>query len=315
MKLLEEAVNVLEVVLGASIGKWQRVAVRRDAPMSSTIATSHATTTAERVQEAGGIEPTGCAAAVSTAVVVASVVTSTTHREREGIALLESMADIVVAARIDGAALYIAQEIVKRLNGTPSRVHALNIGEGGAIGVADGAIAGVLCARLLWVGSPVGTLSHALLVGWIWVVHRFVSTGAVVRGWLSILLSQAAIATAPSPMLGRVHQYTVVGVCLDMLLQILWALERLATEITLVRLEWHMDTDMGSDVVALDGGRSACAPLAGEVEVVGTFAPDMAFADVVIEQFGAVASLATALPLTCQVVDGRGLGALYCSLH
>lgn len=99
---------------------------------------------------------------------------------------------------------------------------------------------------------------------------------------LSILLSQAAIATAPSSMLGRVHQYTVVGVCLDMLLQILWALERLATEITLVRLEWHMDTDMGSDVVALDGGRSACAPLAGEVEVVGTFAPDMAFADVVL---------------------------------
>lgn len=99
---------------------------------------------------------------------------------------------------------------------------------------------------------------------------------------LSILLSHAATATAPSSMLGRVHQYTVVGVCLDMLLQILWALERLATEITLVRLEWHMDTDMGSDVVALDGGRSACAPLAGEVEVVGTFAPDMAFADVVL---------------------------------
>lgn len=99
---------------------------------------------------------------------------------------------------------------------------------------------------------------------------------------LSILLSHAATATAPSSMLGRVHQHTVVGVCLDMLLQILWALERLATEITLVRLEWHMDTDMGSDVVALDGGRSACAPLAGEVEVVGTFAPDMAFADVVL---------------------------------
>lgn len=44
---------------------------------------------------------------------------------------------------------------------------------------------------------------------------------------------------------------------LDMLLEILRALERLAAELALVRLERDMDADVRSDVVALDGGGAA----------------------------------------------------------
>lgn len=68
--------------------------------------------------------------------------------------------------------------------------------------------------------------------------------------------------------------------CLDMLLQILRALERLSAEVTLVRLKGDVNAHVRGDVVALHGGGSTRAPLAGEVEVVGGLATDMAFADV-----------------------------------
>jgi hypothetical protein len=66
---------------------------------------------------------------------------------------------------------------------------------------------------------------------------------------------------------------------LDMFLEILWALESLATEFAFVGLERDVDSNMGGDVVAFDGGGSALAPLAGQVEVVSRLASDMALAD------------------------------------
>ena len=67
-----------------------------------------------------------------------------------------------------------------------------------------------------------------------------------------------------------------------MLLEILWALESLATEFALVWLQRNVHADMRGDVVALDGGGAALAPGAGEVEVVGRLAPDMALANVLL---------------------------------
>lgn len=80
----------------------------------------------------------------------------------------------------------------------------------------------------------------------------------------------------------RVHQHAVVGVRLNMLLQVLWTLKGLAAEVALVWLEGNVDADVRGDVIALDSRRSACAPLAGQVEVVGALASDMAFADVIL---------------------------------
>lgn len=113
--------------------------------------------------------------------------------------------------------------------------------------------------------------------------------------------------------------------CLDMFLEILRTLEGLAAELALVRLQRHMDPDVGGDVVALDGGGPALTPGAGEVEVVGRLAADMALTDVFlfwsvrwvregeqrarrithIEGFGRVAALAASLPLTLQIFTGR----------
>ena len=65
--------------------------------------------------------------------------------------------------------------------------------------------------------------------------------------------------------------------CLDMFLQILWSLEGLATEFTLVRFERNVDSNVRGNVVALDGGGSALAPCARQVEVVGRFSADVSF--------------------------------------
>jgi len=67
---------------------------------------------------------------------------------------------------------------------------------------------------------------------------------------------------------------------LDMLFQILWTLECLATELAFVRLQGNMDSNVGGNVITLDGGGAALTPGAGEVEVVGGLATNMAFANV-----------------------------------
>lgn len=67
-----------------------------------------------------------------------------------------------------------------------------------------------------------------------------------------------------------------------MLLQVLGTLERLAAELTLVRLQGHMDADMRRDVITLDGSSPARVPLASQVQVVGALATNMALTDMLL---------------------------------
>jgi hypothetical protein len=50
-----------------------------------------------------------------------------------------------------------------------------------------------------------------------------------------------------------------------------------------VGFQRNVNADVRGDVVTLDGGGATCAPLAGEVEVVGALAADMALAHVILE--------------------------------
>ena len=135
------------------------------------------------------------------------------------------------------------------------------------------------------------TLTHAVL-------HRALATT-----WLKI---------------GGAHDDTVISMSLDMFLEILRALEGLATELALVRLQGNVDSDVGGDVVALDGGGAALTPRAGQVEVVSRLAANMTLADVFllggqrrpdalkkrwthIEGFSRGAALAASLPLALQI--------------
>jgi hypothetical protein len=72
-------------------------------------------------------------------------------------------------------------------------------------------------------------------------------------------------------------------VCLYVLLQVLRTLEGLSAEITFVRLERDVDSDVRGDVVALDCGGTALIPATGKVQVIGALPSDMLFADVVLK--------------------------------
>lgn len=130
----------------------------------------------------------------------------------------------------------------------------------------------------------------------------------------------------PGIGLRRANQDGVIGMSLDMLLQVLWALEGLAAKVTLVWLEGHMDTNMRGDMVSLDGGRTTATPLAGQVEVVGALAANMAFTDVFlhllvynyfkrvkkethVERFRCRRLLSTTLPQTRQLLTGSCSGS------
>lgn len=84
----------------------------------------------------------------------------------------------------------------------------------------------------------------------------------------------------PRARLGGSHENRVIRMGLDMLLQVLGTLEGLSTEVTLVRLQGNVDSDMRRDVVALDRRGTAAAPLAGQVEVVGALTANMSFTNV-----------------------------------
>ena len=69
---------------------------------------------------------------------------------------------------------------------------------------------------------------------------------------------------------------------LDVLLEILGALEGLAAEVALVRLQGHVNTDVRGNVVTLNGCCAAVAPLARQVEVVGALAANVTLTNVVL---------------------------------
>lgn len=67
-----------------------------------------------------------------------------------------------------------------------------------------------------------------------------------------------------------------------MLLQVLGALERLATELALVRLEGNMNSDMRSNMVALHSSGATRVPVACEIQIVCALTTNMALTDVVL---------------------------------
>lgn len=103
-------------------------------------------------------------------------------------------------------------------------------------------------------------------------------------------------------LFGGAEKNRIIGMGLDMLLQILGALESLSAEVAFVRLERHMDPDVRGDMITLYCGGAARVPSTGEVEVVSRLATNMFLADVLKESLWRSAFLRTFLPLTREVV-------------
>lgn len=151
----------------------------------------------------------------------------------------------------------------------------------------------------------------AEVLGTLVVQRRLVEIEAVVGGWLRrivaarvsarVLLEVAAHLAIVVIVAGRLvdmgsvahaalrlgilvgtDEDGVVRMGLDMLLQVLGTLEGLATELTLVRFQRNVDTDVRSDVVTLHGGGAARVPLASKAQVVGALASNVALTDVLL---------------------------------
>jgi hypothetical protein len=98
-----------------------------------------------------------------------------------------------------------------------------------------------------------------------------------VLAWVTL----GAVRTA-SVRLWRAKQNRVVSVSFHVLLEILRTLESLAAEVALMRLQRDVNANVRSDVITLDRGGAAVAPLAGQIQVVGALATDMALTNVIL---------------------------------
>lgn len=67
-----------------------------------------------------------------------------------------------------------------------------------------------------------------------------------------------------------------------MFLEILWPLECFPAEFALVRFQRNVDSDVGGDVVTLDGRGAALSPGAGQIEVVGRLSAYVSLAHMVL---------------------------------
>jgi hypothetical protein len=149
-------------------------------------------------------------------------------------------------------------------------------------------VAGVLAIILGWATHSLRVVLRSCIVGQILlgmqVLRRYAKV-EVIAGLLTLLIvHHAALLWCSLSVVWarRSHDDRVICVGLDMFLEILRTLESLAAELALVRLKRNVDSNMRGNVVALDCGGSALAPLTGQVEVVSRLATNMALADMLL---------------------------------
>lgn len=207
-----------------------------------------------------------------------------------------------IRRRIDLSTLGAAEEVVNHVVG------ALSVITAGSSAVSKVLGTGIVDRRLVEVETIVGrglgsivtaTRMACLMSKGCCVSSHLTSVIIVARGALWRLWP---VVESTLRILGWANKYRVIGMGLDMLLQVLRTLERLAAELTLVRLERNMDTDVRGDVVSLDRGSSARVPLASQVEVVCALATNMALANMLVESLGSRELLVASIPSADKVI-------------
>jgi len=173
----------------------------------------------------------------------------------------QSLANLVVGSRVDLPTLGIAKEVVQSIITALSAVECGVLPEIATVlyWIVDGTIGRWLLRSIV---SVVAILLRVAIV-WLAGVHLGAMIVVACCSGCKILqvsdhFSTLTIAGSLTVMLfGRPEEDRVVGVGLYMLLQVLGTLEGLSTEITFVRLQWDVDSDVGGDMIALDRGGTA----------------------------------------------------------
>lgn len=99
----------------------------------------------------------------------------------------------------------------------------------------------------------------------------------------------------------------LLGVNTLMLLKVLRALERLATDIAIVRLERGVNSDVRSDVVTLGTADITSIPFASQAEVVRGLATDVIITQMLVDNFWVLENKSASVPETG---DGMRLAGL-----
>jgi hypothetical protein len=105
-----------------------------------------------------------------------------------------------------------------------------------------------------------------------------------------VAIVTSTLLTGGSAGVIPVQRHRILGVRLDMFLQVLWTLEGFSAEVTCMGLQRDVDANVGGNVITLDGSGATAAPLAGEVEVVRGFASDMSLTDMLLFPWSATFS-------------------------
>jgi hypothetical protein len=222
----------------------------------------------------------------------------------------ESLTDIIVGGWVDCATLSISKKFIERIvcSTLPDLVVVVEL-----LGLVHSIVDGTISRVLWW---------SAIESGWstAWVLLAITSVGA--KGTIRILVSTGcsgkrlqvsdqfavlarvalgAVGTASVGLWGA-EQYGIIGVRLYVLLEILRTLEGFAAEIALVRLQRNVHANVRGDVIALDSGSATVTPLAGQIQVVGTLATNMALTDVVVELLSRRQTVTAILPLANKLV-------------
>jgi len=214
-------------------------------------------------------------------------------RKLKTLKLKKTTADVVEVDWVKLSTLNLAKEVIEGIIATLASFKVVGGLRGSAV-VSRWAIAWVgasLRMRLIilirmMLTSVVGRARHGrcIVVGRDLTRQRMTIIGSVV-----VCARRHAILRLTLSTIGlqvwRAHDDAVISMCLDVLLEILGTLESLATELALVRLQGHMDSDVGGNMIALDCGGTALTPCAGEIEVISRLATNMAFTNMFIEGF------------------------------
>jgi hypothetical protein len=201
---------------------------------------------------------------------------------------------LAVRRGVNHAALSLAEELVESINGSALAVVASRgstVAKVLRTGIVDRWLVEVKAIVGRWLRSVVATRWRSRLVRWIGphLTGVIIVTGRPLGRLWPVVQSALRI-------LVWANENGIVGMGLDMFLQVLRALEGLAAKLTLVRLQGHMHTDVRGDVISLDRSSTARVPLASQVEVVCALAANMALTDVLIEQLGSTELLVAGIP-------------------
>ena len=88
---------------------------------------------------------------------------------------------------------------------------------------------------------------------------------------------------ATSSHIWAAKQDRIIGVGLDMFLQVLRTLEGLPAKLATMRFERNVDTDVGRNMVPLDNRNVAVGPSTLQVEVVCALTADVVLADMFLQ--------------------------------